>query len=78
MRVMFARGTARDDFTARRVRVNRDLVNIALVMVLVRRLNGHLAAHDFRCKALQLFCPLANGGLDRRRWFEITEAYFQG
>jgi len=74
---MLVRFTACHQFPLRHLDVDADVVMIALVMVPVQGFYRDTATHDVLVKISQLFCTLANLGLDSLRALQITESDLQ-
>src|SRR5690606_17472170 len=62
------------DLVAGQAQVDVDRIKFALVLMLVRRLDGHSAADDVGRKALEFLDALADLGLHRRRSIEVVKA----
>ena len=58
--------------------VDADLVELALVVMAMRRLDGHVAAHDALEEAVELGCFLADDRFDGRRGVHVPKADLQG
>src|SRR6476659_7785155 len=63
---------------ARHADVDADLVELALVVMAMRRLDGDVAAHDALEEAVELGCFLADDRFDGRRGVHVPNADLQG
>jgi hypothetical protein len=77
VRVVLGRIATRGDLAAGNPHVDGNAVELALMFVLVRRLDRDAAAYDLVRELLELRGPLAHGFLDRGRPIHIVELNFQ-
>src|SRR3972149_5032284 len=74
---MLARFTIYYEFSARYCHVDAHMVELSLVVVTMRRLHYHPAAHDPIGKRIQLSCSFSDMSLNRLRWRHITQRQLQ-
>ncbi len=73
VRLMFGRIPAGDEFGVRNFYIYANMVQIALLMVLVMRLDDDPATHDFLAKLLKFPGSLTDFGFDEFRRLDVTK-----
>jgi hypothetical protein len=73
MRVVLGRVAANDEFAPRQSAIDTDMEKVALVMVMMRRIDDYVTGGDPIKHPFEPLSPLADAGFEGCRWLHVTK-----